>query len=401
MKINIIRKIDYWAGIPICFIFTIIHKICKLFNIHKKPLKKPMNILFVELSEMGSAILAYSSLQKARELFPGVQLFFLIFDENKESVYLTDIIPDENVFTINCSSFIKFLSDTLSVLWKIRKAKIDTYIDMELFSRATSIISYLSGANSRVGFYRYHIEGLYRGNFLTHKVSYNPHQHISLNFINLVYAIQSNLEDSPLLKKSLEVIPTVPRITSSKEAEKSIFSKLKIINSNIEKSSKIIIFNPNAGMLPIRAWPLEKYIQLAKKIIKLKDVFIVVMGINDASKDAELICNVSKEYCIDFTNRTTLKEVIDLFNISDVLVTNDSGPAHFASLTPIKNFVLFGPETPDLYSPLGENCIPLYAHFSCSPCVSAFNHRKTSCNDAKCMQAISVEQVYYKIIEVL
>jgi len=97
---------------------------------------------------------------------------------------------------------------------------------------------------------------------------------------------------------------------------------------------------------------------------------------------------------IDLTNKTTLREIIDLFNISDVLVTNDSGPAHFASLTPITNIVFFGPETPKLYGPLGDNCHALYTDFSCSPCVSAFNHRKTTCKDNQCVKAISVNTVY-------
>jgi hypothetical protein len=55
--------------------------------------------------------------------------------------------------------------------------------------------------------------------------------------------------------------------------------------------------------------------------------------------------------------------------------------------------VLFGPETPKLYQPLGTSQT-IYAGLACSPCVSAHNHRKTACTDNVCMRAISVEQVY-------
>jgi len=74
-------------------------------------------------------------------------------------------------------------------------------------------------------------------------------------------------------------------------------------------------------------------------------------------------------------------------------VTNDSGPAHFASLTDIRVFTLFGPETPILYAPLGEHGTPLYANLACSPCVSAFNHRKTTCTDNQCLKRILPAQV--------
>ena len=42
-----------------------------------------------------------------------------------------------------------------------------------------------------MGFHRFHTEGLCRGNFLTHRVSYNPHLHIAKNFIALVNAALS------------------------------------------------------------------------------------------------------------------------------------------------------------------------------------------------------------------
>jgi len=399
MDVEHIRKIDKWLGIPMCAVLTILYKIRTLFKPSLKKPVHPKNILFVELSEMGSAILAYSVLQKTKELFSDSNIYFLIFEENKESVYITEAIPRENVLTIDCSSFSHFVSSTLSVLKTFHKINIDTYIDMELFSRATSIISYLSGAQNRVGYYKFHMEGLYRGNFLTHRVTYNPHQHISYNFYNLLYSLTAPFEEYPKLKKHIEDIPFVPHIASSEDAMKSILSKLQTENPEIREDSKLIIFNPNAGILPIRAWPLEKYCELAKRLIELDATFIVIMGVNEAAKDAETIRKIAPKKIIDLTNKTTLREIIDLFNISDVLVTNDSGPAHFASLTPITNIVFFGPETPQLYGPLGENCHALYTDFGCSPCVSAFNHRKTTCKDNQCVKAIPVDTVYDLVVK--
>jgi ADP-heptose:LPS heptosyltransferase len=82
------------------------------------------------------------------------------------------------------------------------------------------------------------------------------------------------------------------------------------------------------------------------------------------------------------------------------MVTNDSGPAHFAAAAGLPTIVLFGPETPKLYQPLG-NSRAIYAGLACSPCVSAHNHRKTACTDNVCMQAITVEEVYAAVADVL
>ena len=51
---------------------------------------------------------------------------------------------------------------------------------------------------------------------------------------------------------------------------------------------------------------------------------------------------------IPLAGKTTLRQVLVLYARSEILVTNDSGPAHFASMTPIHVVTLFGPETPAL-----------------------------------------------------
>ena len=113
---------------------------------------------------------------------------------------------------------------------------------------------------------------------------------------------------------------------------------------------------------------------------------------------ADIICNkIGSKRCINFAGKTTFTELLALYYISDVLVTNDSGPVHFSTLTDIKTFAFFGPETPRLYGPLGDNCFVFYSNYACSPCISAFNHRKSACNDNKCLKVISVQEVYKKV----
>ena len=95
---------------------------------------------------------------------------------------------------------------------------------------------------------------------------------------------------------------------------------------------------------------------------------------------------------INFAGHVKFTELPALYQLADLMVTNDSGPGHFSSVTPLATIVLFGPETPALYGSLGKS-IPIFAGLACSPCVSAANHRKTPCLDNVCMQAIQVPQV--------
>jgi ADP-heptose:LPS heptosyltransferase len=391
------RWIDKNVGVPICFGLSILKGLKNLFD---KPLppKKPKKILFIEMSEMGSMVLAYPLFKKTKELFPDVELHFLTFAKNRYAIDILDVIPHENVVTIDERNFFTFMTSSFRALGVLRKKKITTVFDMEFFSRFTSILSFFSGAPEIVGYYRYRNEGLYRGSLLTHKVVYNPQIHTSFNLLNLIFALETNRTDLPVPKRPLDkkdlVLPRKTCLTDT--AKTNIWDKLQSQNKSIVQAGRIILINPNASdIIPLRRWPLESYIQLAARLLEFEGIYIIITGVESERATGEKICqSLDRKRCINFAGKTSFPELIDLYNVSDALVTNDSGPAHFSTLTDIKTFVLFGPETPKLYGPLGDNCHVFYSHFSCSPCVSVYNHRQSVCQDNKCLKDISVEEVF-------
>ena len=397
IPLRLIRIIDKVAGIPLCFLVTQIYRISKLLGLQKKP-KDIKKILFIELSEMGSTIPAYSSMQKARQLFPKAEIYFLIFKENAESIRILDTIDNDKIITITNKSLMPFALDIFKATLRLRKEKIDVALDLELFARFSSIMTYLSGAKIRVGYNNFYSEGLYRGNFQTHNVLYNQYNHISLNYLSLVYSLIAPPGEYPLTKRVIskdEVI--LPKINITQDDKRNIFNKLKQINPMITEKNKIVIFNPSSGnLLHWRTWPTEHYVELAKKLLKDKDVFIVTTGYGDFDKiiTSKFHSLLPNERCIELVNKTTLKELVSLYHISKLFVTADSGPAHFASLSNVKTYVFFGPETPVIYKPLGKNITVLFANLACSPCLSAFNDRNSPCNDNKCVQVITPDMVY-------
>ena len=405
MNPNTMRRIDYWAGIPICFFLTVIYRIQRLFGL-KNPRfeQKPKNVLFIELAEMGSTVLAYPSIKRLKKLYPNSNAYFLLFSHIRQSMDIIGAIPEDNIFTIDSSSIFSLAIDTLKFMWSSRKKGIGTAINLEMFARYSTILGYLSGARKRVGFHRYHQEGLYIGSFLTHKVIYNPHIHTAHSFLALVEALAAPKRQVPLVKvpigkEKLEI----PKIMSDKKAIANIWGILQGINPEINSRKKLVIVNPNASkLISIRKWPLDYYAQLIKKLLHDKDVYVVITGVNSEKPDAQYICNFVKDKrVLDTAGKTNLRELLDLFNIGDILITNDSGPAHFASLTNIHIVVFFGPETPNLYKPLTENCTVLYSNFACSPCVSAYNQRLSPCNNNLCLKGISADYAYNAVKEIL
>jgi ADP-heptose:LPS heptosyltransferase len=120
---------------------------------------------------------------------------------------------------------------------------------------------------------------------------------------------------------------------------------------------------------------------------------ILITGDPRESQEAQQLRDqVQSERCINFAGKVSFAQLPSLYTISEFMVTNDSGPSHFAAVTGMPTFVIFGPETPALYGSLGRTTA-IYAGLACSPCVSAANHRKTACKDNVCLQIIKPEHV--------
>lgn len=399
MKVDTMRTVDYYAGVPLCFLGTLLVKLKKfLFRQDETYVK---NVLLVELSEMGSTILVDPAMKKLKKEL-NANLFFVIFKKNKVSLDLLKTVPEKNIFTIREDSFVNLILDTINFLFWARANKIDTVIDLELFSRFTALITGFCGAERVIGFHAFFNEGLYRGDFLTHKVSYNNYMHISKNFIALVNSIIDNNGEVPYSKKAVKddeiildkAIVTEDDTNAVKKLIKNSYSKYD------ESKHHIVLINPNASELLIqRRWPAENYSKLIKMILEENEnILIYITGAPEEKPEAEELKNsVGNDRCINFAGGTKFLQLTALYTVSAFMITNDSGPGHFSAVTNMKSYVFFGPETPALYGSLG-NSTPIYARLACSPCVSAANHRKTACTDNKCLQVIQPKDVM-EIIE--
>ena len=395
MNVDTMRNIDHYAGVPLALAGTVIRKTVDFFIPPKRV--KPKNVLLIELSEMGSAIIVDPAMRKLKENIEG-ELFFVIFSKNKVSLQLLGTVKEENIFTIDENGIIEIAKTSLSFLKWCREREIDSVIDLELFSRFTALLTAASGASNRVGFHAFHNEGLYRGDFLTHKVAYNAHQHIAKNFIALVDALLSEKQELPFLKR---VIPDseikIAKATISDEEKAAIITTVSGLYESFDKDKNpIILVNSNASdLLPQRRWDRENYGDVIKKILAYNENAVVLLtGAPAEYEGAQLLADyVADKRCINFAGAVKFLQLPALYSVSAFMLTNDSGPAHFASITDMHTFVIFGPETPALYGSLGPTT-PIYAGMSCSPCVSASNHRKTPCSDNQCIKIITPDWVF-------
>ena len=396
MRLQTMRRLDRWLGIPLCFAATWLLRFTRIFTRRHRSRALPRRVLFLELSEMGSTVIAQPAMRRAaREL--SAELFFVIFARNAESLRLLQLIAEDNLFLIRDDNLFVLSLDSLRFLRWTRCRRIDAILDLELFSRYSALLTGLSGAPMRIGFHRFRAEGLYRGFMLTHPVVYNGHAHMARNFLAMAHALITPDAELPYAKT---VIPdcdleVTPAILSAQETIAAHALLAQFFPDYEPGVHRIVLLNPNSSeMLPQRRWPSAHFEQLARSAVaEWPDVLVAITG--SPSERAE---SLAMERRIDhprvrsLAGAHSLRMLLALYSVSHALVTNDSGPAHFSALTAIRSIVLFGPETPTLYGSLG-NTESLSLGLACSPCVTAANQKNSACTDAVCMRWLTPQRV--------
>jgi ADP-heptose:LPS heptosyltransferase len=311
------------------------------------------------------------------------------------------VVPGENVIALDDRSFSRFALSVLRVLRTLRSLRADVAIDCELFARASSIFSFLSGAPVRIGFHRYTQEGLYRGSFLTRPVLYNPYRHISQQFVTLAAAIESASVPSGKFAPTLPV--EMPFIKGMPEVEiRDRIAKLRADFPALQDRSLVLVY-ASGGILPIRAWPLDHYKELCASLLNDGHAIALIGLPQDAPLSESIVAHCQSRLCINLCGYTdSMRHLVALFHRAALLISNDGAPGQFAAITSLPAIVLFGPETPVLYQPLASNVHSLYLSLPCSPCLTAYNHRNSPCDgDNQCLKQISPARVLEMARELL
>ncbi len=390
-----LQQIDRLLGIPACFVLT---RLRVIFGRHAPPPGVPVGrVLFIKLAEQGSTVLAHGAIRRAVAMVGRENVFFVVFAENRFILDLLELIPRENVFVIRAHSLASLVRSTWRVLGQIRRMKFEAAVDLEFFARSSAAFTFLTAARRRVGFHTFFGEGPYRGNLMTHRLLYNPYLHTSQIFAQMVEALRVD----PVH------LPTFGAQPPSVDGEDAVFrpspEEVAAVRAIVRQEAgdcgdaPLILLNANASdLLPLRRWAPERYVELARLLLEaVPNARVLMTGAPAEAAAAEsLVTQVGSERCASVAGKTTLRQLLVLYTLAEVLVTNDSGPAHFASLTPIDVVTLFGPETPRLFGARTKRNTTIWRGIACSPCVNAYNNRQSPCRNNLCMQQITVEEVF-------
>lgn len=400
MQQQTIRLLDIYLGRLLCAVLTITRRLLDGWRGSRAD-EEPRKILFLKLIEQGATVLAHDAMQAAAERVGRENLYFLVFEENRFILDVLDSIPTRNILTVRSQRLTWFVRDVWHALARLRRERVDAVVDMEFFSRASAMLAFLSGAQRRAGMHRFSGEGPYRGDLFTHRLQHNPYLHVSQTYRLLVESLWADPDDVPLLKTRPRPLSALPSFRA--EAQEQDRVRKLLADTGLNLDGALLLLNPSPlDRLPLRRWPNGNFTELARRVLAVReDVEVVLTGTPEESQILAAMAHDLGPRAISLAGLTSLRDILVVYALADVLVTSDGGPGHFSALTDIQSIVLFGPETPKVFGPIGKHSQALHSGFACSPCVNVYNHRFSSCHYNACMMAISIDEVLVRVLTAL
>jgi len=384
-KINLLKFIDHWVGGLICLVLALFNRACHPFykrylTVPRESLP-PRNILIIKFFGLGSITLASALLSNIRNTYKDSKIIFLTFKDNL-SILETLSLADEFLVIDTKNPFV-----LISSIWRTisycHRCKIDIAMDIEFYSKFSTIMSFLSGAPLRMGFY---IARFWRDSLVNVPIYFNYSRHILEIYGMFASALQ--IENQDLYPKGL---------TISDDKKKDLLLFLK--NKNVPDLKNTIGINIHASDLALgRRWPLPKFVALVEQFLtRYGQWSIILTGVkSEKAYSQEFLSLLPAEWhgrIINLTGELSLNQFLALLSQLPLFITNDTGPFHLAKAVGTRTISLWGPGSVDLYGPYQKEKDlhdVIYKRYPCSPCLYVYRtDAGFFCGQkAPCMEAI-------------
>ena len=332
-------------------------------------------ILLIQLGDIGDVVLTIPTIKALKENYPSAEIFVLLRN------YALELIEGcpwvDGVISVKKDK--GKLRDEIcyqkDLLLGLRRKGFELAIDLRTGTRG-AIVSFLSGANFRIGRYR---EGgkLWRNRLFTHLIRPENElsQYSTLHSLNI------------LAPFNLRINNTYPELTVTEENERSA--------ANILRRQKVPIDKPIIALHPFsrwryKEWPIRNYIKLIDRIGSRYGVSILMTGSDDERHRAAEIVKRSQIDVYSLAGKTSIGELAAVLKRCSLLIGIDSAPVHIAAAVGIPTVAIFGPSSPINWAPRGKQHYVIYKDLPCVPC------REKGCNNSevsRCLDELSVEEV--------
>jgi len=341
------------------------------------PFLNVQKVLIRSANWVGDAIMSLPAIASVRLSFPRAKIFILAKPWVAEIFQKNPVV--DRVFLYQSPGIHQGLSGKWRLAKQLQKEGFELAILLQNAFEA-ALISFLAGIPLRAG---YSTDG--RRFLLTHPVFVDDRLkrgHQVDYYLGMVGSL------------GFQTAQRTPSLIVSEERQEEAERRLRSLG--LDNEQKLVGISPGATYGSAKQWFPERYAEVADRITRGWEARVLILGSREDRKVAAQVCQKARNPLIDLTGMTTLAEAIALISRCRLFITNDSGLMHVAAALGVPLITVFGSTDPQRTGPLGKFCRVLRKPLPCAPCL------KTECpEDRRCMELISVDEVYDEVKSIL
>ncbi len=158
----------------------------------------------------------------------------------------------------------------------------------------------------------------------------------------------------------------------------------------------LVALCPGSTNSRAKRWPAERFAAVADMLIEEAGAEVLLIGAREEREVSDEVVSKMRSRPILLTGETTLEESAAVLGLCDLLVTNDTGPAHLAAAVGRPVVVIFGPTDPVTTRPFSDTSEVVRQPPDCAPCML-----RDCPIDHRCMTAITPQEVFMRATKIL
>ena len=379
MQLPANRKLDKYLGYCLIALLLPVTRLLGIMLRRNHRLQQPPQyLLFIKLLGLGSLVVATDAIVAMKQKFPNTR-FILLTDSNIAAGIEPFDVFDEiwEVETGNLSATISTSFHYIVKSWSLKNLWV---VDLEVYSKLTTIYALLTMAPNRFGF---HLRPVFFRKYLnTHNILFQQSAFLEDNYLHMAQIITG----------TQNILPHEQPLPIQKEASQNQY---------------ILLNNTCSTLAPVRKMPDAVFSAVCTWILENTPYRIAFLG---AGSDKETIDQFVNEYIPAYKVQGKIVNIAGALDfeayyrfIADkgvCLVTIDSGPLHIARKLGLPTVSVWGPTNPANYLKIrpGEEQrhVFVYNKVPCSPCVH--HYEKLPCGGNNfCMTNITAESIIDKL----
>jgi len=322
---------------------------------------------------VGDSVMTLPALRALRRVLPEAEITLVVRPSAKGIFADVDFVDQvliyerKNVFSV------------VSQIKAWRQRQFDLAV---LFQNAfeAALIPFVAGVPLRLGYATESRQAL-----LTHPLAlpdWRSSRHEVFYYLYLITALEQ------LLFGKSEICEAVPDASLQiSETRKSEAENLLRVYG-VRAGEPVVALCPGSINSRAKRWPAEAYAALADRLIDSHRQVLLIGSADEADVTREVTRRMQQNPIV-LTGKTSLDQITAVLSLVDLVVTNDTGPAHIAAALGRPTLVIFGPTNPLTTRPFASEAEVLRHPPDCAPCML-----RDCPIDHRCMTAITVDEVF-------